>query len=56
VDEDVVDYMIGSASASASGGSTEDALTWGPGLAALAVWAVVLVAAGLLVDRRRDVE
>jgi ABC-2 type transport system permease protein len=56
VDEDVVDYMIGSASTSASGGPTEDALSWGPGLAALAVWAVVLVAAGLLVDRRRDVE
>jgi ABC-2 type transport system permease protein len=56
VDEDLVDYMIGSASASASGGPTEDALSWGSGLAALGVWAVVLVAAGLLVDRRRDVE
>jgi ABC-2 type transport system permease protein len=56
VDEDLVDYMIGSASASASGGPTEDALSWGSGIVALAVWAVVLVAAGLLVDRRRDVE
>jgi ABC-2 type transport system permease protein len=56
VDEDVVDYMIGSASASAAGGPAEDSLSWGPGLAALAAWAVVLVAAGLLVDRRRDVE
>jgi ABC-2 type transport system permease protein len=56
ISDEAVDYTIGAASASAGGGLAEDALSWGPGLAVLAAWAVLFVAAGLLVDRRRDVE
>jgi ABC-2 type transport system permease protein len=56
ISEDIVDYTIGSASGSAGGASTEDALSWGAGLGVLALWAVLFVAVGLLVDRRRDVE
>jgi hypothetical protein len=56
ISDDAVDYTIGEAAGAAGGASTEDALSWGAGLAVLAAWAVLLVAAGLLVDRRRDVE
>jgi hypothetical protein len=56
VSDDAFHYTIGVASGAAAGGPTDDSLNWGPSLAVLAAWAVVLVAAGLLVDRRRDVE
>jgi hypothetical protein len=52
----IVDYTISSASSQAAGGNADDALSWTAGLAVLAAWAVVFVAVGLLVDRRRDVE
>lgn len=56
ISDDAVDYTVGSASGSAGGASTEDALSWTAGLGVLALWAVLFVVAGLLVDRRRDVE
>jgi ABC-2 type transport system permease protein len=54
--DDIVDYTINSASTQAGGGSGDGALSWGAGLAVVAAWAVVFACAGLLVDRRRDVE
>jgi ABC-2 type transport system permease protein len=52
--DDIIDYTIGSSSGVAAG--AEGDLGWGAAMAVLAAWAAAFVAAGLLVDRRRDVE
>jgi ABC-2 type transport system permease protein len=57
VEEDATPYTLGTVT-SAAGGSDqglEDVLSWGAALAVLALWAVLFVAAGTLLDRRRDV-
>jgi ABC-2 type transport system permease protein len=53
---DIVDYTVGSATSSASGMDTPEGLGMGAGIAVLAAWTVLLVGAGMLVDRRRDVD
>jgi hypothetical protein len=48
-------FTIGQTSTALSGGTTGEVLGFGAALAVLAGWGVLLVGAGLLVDRRRDV-
>jgi ABC-2 type transport system permease protein len=52
--DDIVDYTIGTSSGVAAG--TEGDMAWGAAMAVLAAWTALLLTAGLLVDRRRDVE
>jgi ABC-2 type transport system permease protein len=56
--EDVASYGIlnSAGSVGVGGGVAEDAVPFAASLAALASWALVFVVAGVLVDRRRDVE
>jgi ABC-2 type transport system permease protein len=56
IDEDLLGYTITQAAAGVGGSEADEALSFGGSLAVLAVWAAVFVVAGLLVDRRRDVD
>jgi hypothetical protein len=54
IDEDLPNYTTLPAAGVAGGGSGD--ISWGRAVAVLVVWAVVFFAAGLLVERRRDVD
>lgn len=56
IDEDLLGYTITQAAAGVGGSETDESLSFGGSLAVLAAWAAVFVIAGLLVDRRRDVD
>ena len=55
IDEDIPSYTNADA-AGTVGGSEGEVLSWGGAIAVLFAWAAVFVIAGLLVDRRRDVD
>jgi hypothetical protein len=48
-------YTVGQAQTALGGGSGSDLLPWGVALLVFAGWSAALVAAGGLVDARRDV-
>jgi hypothetical protein len=54
IDNDLPDYVT-TVAAVALGGSTDE-VSWSHGLVVMIVWAVVFVIAGLLLERRRDVD
>jgi ABC-2 type transport system permease protein len=55
IDDSWVKYTLGSTLNRVGLGGDDD-MAWGTSILLLAVWAVVLCAAGALVDRRRDVD
>jgi hypothetical protein len=55
IDEDIPEYT-NAAAAGTVGGTHSDVLGWGGAILVLGAWALVFVLAGLLVDRRRDVD
>ena len=55
VNEDLVKFTIGQASAGVAGETLGDVLPFGLALLVLVGWAATMTLAGLLVDRRRDV-
>jgi hypothetical protein len=56
IDARIEGYGLLGAAATVGGGTSDHALRWGAALAVLVAWAVVFVAVGMLLDRRRDVE
>jgi ABC-2 type transport system permease protein len=55
IDEDLPEYATPQATV-ALGGSLDSDVTWSQGLIVMLVWAAVFVMAGLLMERRRDVD
>jgi ABC-2 type transport system permease protein len=55
ISDGLVKFSLLNAAAAAGGGTAED-VSFAGGLAVLGAWAALFVAAGLLVERRRDVE
>lgn len=57
ISSDAARFTFGQASTAAggSGQGIEGVLPWGAALGVVAVWALVFIVAGILVDRRRDV-
>jgi cytochrome bd-type quinol oxidase subunit 2 len=55
ISDGLVKFSVLNAAGAAGGGTAED-VSWAGGLAVLVAWAAVFVAAGLLVERRRDVD
>ena len=55
IDNDLPNYTTPPATA-ALGGSADSEVSWSQGLIVMVVWATVFVIAGLLVERRRDVD
>ena len=53
--DDASKFTIGSAAGNLGGQTTDNALAFVPDLLVLVAWAAIFLAAGILVDRRRDV-
>jgi ABC-2 type transport system permease protein len=56
VDEDLVGYTVLQAAGTVGGSDSDQSLSFGGSVIVLAAWALVFIAAGMLVDRRRDVD
>jgi hypothetical protein len=56
IDQDLVGYTVLQAAGTVGGSDSDVSLSFGASVAALVAWALVFVVAGLLVDRRRDVD
>lgn len=55
ISDDAAHFTIGQASSAVGGATNGGVLAFGPAVAVLVAWAALFVAAGVLVDRRRDV-
>jgi hypothetical protein len=56
IDEDLVGYTVLQAAGTVGGSDSDESLSFGGSVAVLAAWALVFVVAGLLLDRRRDID